>query len=128
MHKITLFLLAVILLAVGCNKKSVPPSDRPAGVPADARIDGAGKGSEFIKCSMDSAKGLNYCTVYDAKSGVILAQGHFSMPSTTPQPDVSDAFFVAFDGQSILVMNRPPLEPTSDVHGAAMDSPPPAKN
>src|SRR5215475_12468783 len=72
--------IALILTAYGCGPAtSMEPKTRPQGVPIDARWVGGADGGSYVRCSVDTARNVNPCSVWNDHTGQLIESGDYRL-------------------------------------------------
>jgi hypothetical protein len=74
----TLFLLHFYCISCG-GARSAEPEKRPAAVPAEATWAGGVDGGSYVLCTVDQAKGVNRCEVWNDYNGDLVESGEYSL-------------------------------------------------
>jgi hypothetical protein len=61
--------LFILVACAGCRDARLEPATRPANVPAAAVWAGGPDGGAYVLCTVDNARDLNPCTVWDDYTG-----------------------------------------------------------
>jgi hypothetical protein len=74
--------LAIVLMLSlwGCNQAApLRPKTRPVGIPSDAVWVGGADGGAYVRCTIDSARNVNPCSVWNDYTGDLIESGDYRL-------------------------------------------------
>jgi hypothetical protein len=72
--------IIMILSPCGCGPAaSLKPKTRPQGVPATALWAGGADGGAYVLCSVDTARNVNPCSVWNDYTGDLVESGNYRL-------------------------------------------------
>ena len=71
---------ALTLCARGCNQATrLEPKTRPSRVPGDAMWVGGADGGAYVRCTSDSLRDVNRCSVWNDYTGDLIESGDYRL-------------------------------------------------
>ena len=118
-----LFLLLFYCLSCGgAGSGSAEPEKRPKAVPAEAIWAGGPDGGSYVLCTVDQAKDVNRCEVWNDYNGDLIESGEYRLREQKRAAQPSELVYVFADrGGRIELKNGMVLENSRVRAGGARD-------
>ena len=100
----TLFFVSAWYFLFG-PAKGMAPSVRPAGVPKDATWVGGADGGAYVRCSVDEARNVDQCAVWNDFTGDLIESGDYRIRGqarAATEQELRTISFPDFDGHIYL--------------------------
>ena len=69
-----------MLSVCGCNQAALlKPRTRPSGVPSEALWVGGADGGAYVRCTIDPARDVNPCSVWNDYTGALIESGNYRL-------------------------------------------------
>jgi hypothetical protein len=96
---------ALVLPVLSCGPAELKPTKRPAGVPADAVWAGGADGGAYILCSLDGARGVDRCSVWNDYTGKTDGPGDYQLEKEHRAATNAELKFTGAANELIFLQN-----------------------
>jgi hypothetical protein len=90
---------------LSCGPAKLEPAKRPATVPGDAVWAGGADGGAYVKCSLDAARDVDRCSVWNDNTGDTAGPGDYKLEEQHRAATAAELKFTGAVNESIYLQN-----------------------